>query len=179
MFGFGKVKKEATLVGAAAARVAIMPFWDMFDRAFDKRIWSDPYVVGLIHGSIGAQMLPLTGRKLSMADEGFVMLDAMRSLGADQSDLERSLTFSEAKGAEFARGYDNAMVTFFLMSGNLKEELYLEPDIVEAKQATPGLSKLTAFMSGPEPRHPDQELALAYIHIKVRDHKKAYYPRAS
>ena len=176
MFGFGKARKEATLVGEAAARMAIIPFWDMFDRSFDRRIWSDPYVLGLIHGSLGAQTLPLTGRKLSTTDKGFVVLNAMRSLGASQAAIDLAMSLAESKDPDFGRGYDHALVTFFLMAGALKKEMYSEPDIVAAKEAVPTFRKATAFMNSLESRDPDQELASAYVYLKVREHKEAYYP---
>lgn len=176
MFGFGKAKKEAAQVGEAAARMTIMPFWDMFARAFDTRIWSDPYVLGLIQGSIAAQTLPITGRKLSTTDKGFVILGAMRNLGASEPAIELSMTLAQAQDAEFARGYDNALVTFLLMAGALKKEAYAEPDIVAAKEAVPTFRKVTAFMDDGSLRDPDQELASAYIYLKVHEHKDANYP---
>jgi hypothetical protein len=97
MFGFGKARREATEVGAAAARMAIMPFWIIWDRAFDPQIWRDPYVLGVIGGSISAQMSPITGRKLSTTEKGFVMLEAQRSLGATEEALELALALAHAQ----------------------------------------------------------------------------------
>ena len=175
MFGFGKAKREATQIGEAAARMAIMPFWDIFARAFDTRIWSDPYVLGLIQGSIAAQTLPITGRKLSTTDKGFILLEAMRNLGASQAAIELSLDLAQAQDSEFARGYDNGLVTFLLMCGALTEEAYADPDIVAAKDAVPTFREASAFLSGPATRDPDQELASAYIYLKVHQHKQAFY----
>lgn len=174
MFGFGKAKKEATQVGEAAARAAIMPFWDIFARAFDTRIWSDPYVLGLIQGSVGAQMLPITGRKFSTTDKGYIILDAMKSLGASQPAIDMSLNLAQSKDPEFLRGYDDAVVTFLLMAGALNKEAYDEPDIVAAQKAVPAFRNA---LPSSNPRHPDEELASAYIFLKAHGHKDAHYPR--
>lgn len=176
MFGFGKAKKEATQVGEMSSRMAIAPFWDFGTRQFDPRIWSDPYVLGLIQGSIAAQTMPITGRKLSTTDKGFVMLNAMRALGAHQLAIELSLNLAQAHDAEFMRGYDQAITTFLLMAGALKEDHYDEPDVVAAKAAVPSVRRASAFLNS-EPRHPDEELASAYIFLKVNEHKDAHYPR--
>lgn len=174
MFGFGKARREATEIGAAAARMAIMPFWG-WDRKFDDRIWSDPYVLGLIDGSISAQTLPVTGRKLSATDKGFVLLNAKRDLGAPQSALDLSLKLADTNHPEYARGFDNGILTFVIMAGLLKAEAYSEPDIVAAKEAIPTFRKVNAFMSGPTPPDPNQELASAYIFLQVQEHKRAHY----
>lgn len=176
MFGFGKARREATEIGAAAARVAIMPFWVVWDRAFDSRIWTDPYVLGLIDGSISAQTLPITGRKLSAKDKGFVLLDGKRSLGAPQSALDVGLELAEANDPDYMRGYDNGVVTFLIMAGFLKEEAYSEPDIIAAQQAVPAMRRLHASLGPKGPTDPNQDLAVAYIYLKVQEHKKANYP---
>jgi len=178
MFGFGKAKREATQVGEAAARMAIMPFWDMFERGFDARIWSDPYVLGLINGSVGAQTLSITGRKLSTTDKGFVVLGVLRSLGASQSAIEHFLRLAQTQDPEFARGSDDAILTFLLMAGAVKKEAYLEPDIVAAKEAVQQLREDASLLGiTQDPRHPDEELGSAYIFLKAHQHKEAHYPR--
>ncbi len=180
MFGLGRARREATEAGAAAARMAIMPFWPIEDRDFDKRIWKDPYVLGLIGGSISVQTLPITGRKLSTTDKGFVVLNAMRSLGATQEACDLGLKLAENGDLEYGRGYDDGAVTFFIMAGVLKPEAHDEPDIVAAREFIPVMRKLNreTALAGVVSRTPDenQELALAYIFLKVRDHKKAHYP---
>ncbi|MFL6758558.1 hypothetical protein [Sphingomonas sp.] len=176
MFGLGKARREATEIGAAAARMAIMPFWVIWDRAFDDRIWSDPYVLGVIGGSISAQMLPMTGRKLNPTDKGFVMLDAMRSLGAPQHGLDRGLELAERGDPDWARGYDHGIVTFLIMAGALKPEAYEEPDIVAAKKDVPSMRQMDIAINGAGERDDNQDLAVAYISRLVQKHKKAHYP---
>lgn len=177
MFGFGKARKEAAQVGEAAARMAIMPFWDMFARSFDTRIWSDPYVLGLIQGSIGAQTLPITGRKLGTTDKGYVTLDAMRALGASQPAIEYSMDLIQTQNADFMRGYDHALTTFFLMAGALKKEAYDEPDIVAAREAVPEFQRSLSGLGMPSQQSPEEALASAYIYMKVNAHREERYPR--
>lgn len=180
MFGFGRAKREATEVGAAAARMAIMPFWNFWDRTFDERIWEDPYVLGIIGGSISVQTLPITGRKLSTTDKGYVVLNAMRSLGAPQEAIDLGLRLAENGHPDYARGYDDGVVTSFIMAGALKPEARDEPDIVAAREYISVMRRLNreASLAGITQSAPneDQELALAYIFLKVRDHKRTHYP---
>lgn len=177
MFGFGKAKKEATQVGEAAARAAMMPFWDMFARAFDTRVWSDPYLLGVIHGSIAAQTLPIAGRQLSVTDRGLVIISAMTNLGANRNAIELAMRLGETKDPDFARGYDHALTTFGLMDGLLKREAYSDPDIIAAQEAVPVLRKAAASFAGVGPRPPNEELAGAYIYLRVKEHKDRRYPK--
>lgn len=180
MFGFGREKREATEVAAAAARMAIMPFWIPWDQAFDERIWKDAYVLGLIGGSISVQTHPITGRKLSTTDKGFVVLNAMRSLGAPQEASDLGLALAQSHDPDYARGYDDGVVTFLLMANAVKPEAYNEPEIVAAKEFVPAMRRLNAeaALAGVGgPQDPNQELAVAYIYLKVQTHKKAHYPK--
>lgn len=176
MFGFGRVRKEATAVGTAAARLAILPFWDLFARAFDTRIWSDPYLLGLIQGSATAQTLPFTGRNLSTTDKGFVILNAMRNLGASDAAIEFSMALNIDKGSDFMRGYDDAIVTFLIMGGALKEEAYSEPDVIAAREAMSDFDEMDALINGFDTRTLGEKHGAAFIYLKVNRHKRDHYP---
>lgn len=154
-----------------------MPFWVIWDRAFDDRIWSDPYVLGVIQGSISAQTLPITGHKLSSTDKGFVMLDAQRSLGAPQHALDRGLELAQTGDPDWVRGYDQGIVTFLIMSGALKPEAYDEPDIVAARARVPAMRDIDRAINGDRDRDENSDLAVAYISRLVEAHKVAHYPR--
>jgi hypothetical protein len=91
--------------------------------------------------------------------------------------MDLFLTVAESKDPEFARGSDDAIVTFLLMAGAVKEEAYSDPDIVAAKEAIPSFREATAFLNGAQPRHPDEELASAFIYLRASAHKEARYSR--
>ncbi len=182
MFGFGKALKQATLVGEAAARAVLAPFWDMFTRTFDNRIWSDPFVLGLIHAMIATQTLPMTGRKFNTEEKSRVLLDAMRRLGASQPTIDFSFQLMTEENDEFMRGYDTGLKTFFLLADVLSRERYQDADILAARDFLPTFDKMGRdFQENFQPTQgvPDDQksLAMAYVYLHVKNHRDRLYLR--
>ena len=156
--------------GAVCALMALRPFYDSGADSLDPRIWSDPYILGIIHGMIVGQCLPLMGHRSDELQTGLVIAEALQVIGADRAAIRRSAELAENPDPSFARGYDDALTTTQILTESLHPARQGEADIEAARQAVPHVRASLNLPPGMEiSDHLTQGIA------KVSAHKRSHY----
>lgn len=173
MFRFSEVAEKAIVNGTICAKMAITPFI-MDEDGADVRIWSDPYVLGIIQGMIVGQCLPAMGVALDEVETGLIVIQAMENIGSGVEAIRLSAQLANDHDLAFMRGYDEALTATLLMTDSLDPSRRSEPDIVAALKAAP---KVREGMELPAELEMDDDLAhgIAYLYAKVGAHRKAHY----
>ncbi|WP_454883978.1 hypothetical protein [Sphingomonas oryzagri] len=172
MFEFSEAAQACVFNGTICAKMAITPFVE--DDGPDDRIWSDPYVLGVIQGMIVGQCLSQMGRELDEPTTGMVVMAAMENVGADIVAIRLSAQLAERANDSFMRGYDEALTASLLMTNSLPPERHSEEDIKSALVAAP---QIRSGLELPPELEMDDYLAhgVAFLFIKVGTHRKTHY----
>lgn len=116
---------------------------NIMEREIVGRVWTDPYLLGYAQGSANI-LLMLFGRKLSTAQKGMIIVDALRGLVGDRySDVsERMLSMFEKRDPEFMRGQVHGADVMALIYNRAGPELLADPEVQAAMRDAPMARRL-------------------------------------
>jgi hypothetical protein len=161
MFGMTRRRATRTAVEAVLPFIRVLKMTDGIPDGF----WDDPYVLGIVSGSISIFAKLSTNGRIAGDDLGAVLIDTF-SIISEQDGvpiIRRVLAFQDASDPDFLLGVKNAdkMVSYAYGDTGYDND----PDVIHAKR----IAKATASLQITGPISPDAAIAGALQQILFYD----------